>query len=77
MRYFFNYRTAKALVLDTEGTELLNGAAAREEGRVSARELMGLDRGGRSRKYRGGSFEINDAAGLLIGIIAFREASLA
>jgi hypothetical protein len=52
MRYFFNFWSKRGLVVDTEGTELRDGDAAREEGRISARELMGLDRGRRSRNIR-------------------------
>ena len=77
MRYFFHFRGKHRYFPDTEGTELPDNAAAKEEGRISARELLGLDHGGRSRLFAGGNFEITDATGLLVGVTEFLELKLA
>jgi hypothetical protein len=50
--------------------------AALEEGRLSARDLMGLDHGGHSQGFAGGVFEITTADGKLVGIVEFDELSL-
>jgi hypothetical protein len=73
MRYYFHYRNGPEFHLDGEGDELENLAAALEEGRLAAREMMGLDHGGASDAYAGGTFEIATADGTVVGIIAFDE----
>jgi hypothetical protein len=77
MRYFFHFRGRQGFFADIEGTELSDNSAAREEGRVSARQLLGLDNGGRSRRFAGGHFEIVDTGGLLVGTVAFQKSKLA
>jgi hypothetical protein len=76
LRYFFHYRNPTQYIRDGEGDELADLAAAREEGRCSARELMGLDRGEPSSDYAGGVFEISLADDTIVAITEFSEQSL-
>jgi hypothetical protein len=76
LRYYFHYRNGPKFHLDGKGDELEDLEAALEEGRLSARDLMGLDHGGLSDAYAGGTFEITTGDGTVVGIIAFEELSL-
>jgi hypothetical protein len=75
MRYFFNYRNADQYFADSEGSELADLAAATAEGRQSASEFLGTERGEQYVEFSNGSYEITDHAGLLLGIVRFVEAA--
>jgi hypothetical protein len=76
MRYFFNFKDSTQAYADTEGEELLDLDSAREQGRLSARELMSLDKGEPDLTYIGAIFEITDAEGLLLHTVRFDEKML-
>ncbi len=73
IRYYFHYRNGPEFHLDGNGDDLQDLRAAFEEGRLAARELMGLDHGGLSDAYAGGTFEVTTADGTLVGMIPFDE----
>src|SRR5688572_1303808 len=73
LRYYFHYRNGPEFHLDGQGDVLEGLKAALEEGRLSARELMGLDHGGLSDAYEGGTFEITTGDGTVVGIIEFER----
>jgi hypothetical protein len=73
-RYFFNYRDVARYFPDAEGGDFLDLAAARLDGRQSARELLGTERGESDPAFLGGTFEITDLAGALLATIRFDEA---
>lgn len=73
MRFFFHYRDAGRYFADLEGTELGDLAAARTEGRQSARELLGSEHGRSDRAFLRGTFEIADALGTVLAVVAFDE----
>lgn len=77
MRYFFHFRSSRLSFDDTEGIELADNATASEEGRISARQVLGLDNGGRSRRFAGGRFEIVDANGISVTTVTLRASELA
>jgi hypothetical protein len=73
-RYFFNYRAGGQYFADTEGTLLLDLAAARTEGRLSAREMLGHDRAELDPLFLVGTYEITDAeGGDVLAVIHFDE----
>lgn len=76
MQFHFNFSDATRTLPDLDGADFPDLPAAMEEARLSARELLGLDRGGLDSSYAGGRFSITDAAGTIIGVILFDEASL-
>jgi hypothetical protein len=76
MRYYFNFRSGDRYYTDGEGDEFVDLAAAYESGRVSARELMGLDRGTPDPTYVGAVFEICDGRGTVLAITNFEESLL-
>ncbi len=47
-----------------------------EEGRLSARDLLALDHSEPDTTFEGGTFEIALADDVVLGIVAFEEASL-
>lgn len=77
MRYFFNYRDHARYLPDAEGTDLLDLATPQSEGRLSARELLGAERGERDPDYRDGSFEITNSGGDLLAVVTFRDSERA
>lgn len=76
VRYHFNFSDATRNLLDVEGAVFLTLAAAMEEGRLSARELLSLDHGKPDPTYVGGRYSITNDVGTIIGVILFDEASL-
>ena len=72
-RYFFNYHDATRSFVDAEGGDFADLAAAQFDGRLSARELLGSERGESNPDYAGGSFEITDDAGLVLAVLPFKE----
>lgn len=76
MRYHFNFSDATHNLLDSEGSDFPSLAAAMEEGRLSARELLSLDHGNPDPTYVGGRYSITNDVGKIIGVILFEEASL-
>jgi hypothetical protein len=76
MRYFFNYRGRGGYFPDGEGTELIDLAAAQSEGRLSARELLGAERGESDPDYLAGAFEITDGEGTLLAVVQFEDCRL-
>jgi hypothetical protein len=76
MRYYFNFRNSLQYFRDPEGDELPDLAAAREEGRLSARQLMSLDHGEPDTAFDGAIFEICDALGTVLAVTHFQEALL-
>ena len=75
-RYHFHFRHSSRFIPDTEGAEFSTLDAAVEDGRLSARELLSLDRGTPDRAYHGGAYEITDRAGLIHAIVRFYESRL-
>jgi hypothetical protein len=75
MRYFFNYRDSLRYLPDGEGTDFLDLETARNEGRLSARELLGAERGESDPDFLDGSFEITNLGGDVLAIVTFRAAS--
>ena len=75
MRYFFHYRDVGRYFPDGEGTDLLDLAAAQAEGRQSARELLGTERGESDADYSGGSYEIANGNGDILAIVDFGKAA--
>jgi hypothetical protein len=73
MRYYFHFRSSSRYYADSEGDELADLPAAREEGRLSARELMGLDHGEPDLDYHGAVFEVATADGMIVALIQFDE----
>jgi hypothetical protein len=76
MRYHFNFSDATRNLPDSEGADFPSLAAAMEEGRLSARELLSLDHGSPDPTYAGGRYSVTNAAGTVIGVIVFDEAAL-
>lgn len=76
MRYFFNFRSCTQYYPDAEGQALADLAAAREEGRLSARELLSLDHGEPDLALEGAVFEITDESGTIVAVTTFKEALL-
>ena len=76
MRFFFNFRSPTQFYRDTEGGEFETIADAREESRLAARELLGLDRGAPALHYAGGAFEITTEDGTVVGVVPFEELAL-
>jgi hypothetical protein len=72
-RYFFNYRDPGRYFIDTEGTMLADLVAARAEGRLSAREILGCEHGELDPQFLPGRFEITDVAGEILAMIPFDE----
>jgi hypothetical protein len=77
VRFFFNYRDASRYFPDAEGTDLADLATATREGRLSARELLGAERGESDPDYLDGRFEITNVDGDVLAIVSFRESELA
>ena len=75
-RYHFNFRHSRRFFEDVEGAEFSTLAAAVEDGRLAARELLNLDRGRPDRAYHGGAFEITGPDGLIHAIVRFYESRL-
>ncbi|MBB3594802.1 hypothetical protein FHX08_005212 [Rhizobium sp. BK529] len=73
MRYFFHIRDGEDLILDQEGSDCASLAAAIEEAKADARELM-AERLRSGRELDGQSFEIVDDAGLLAAVVRFKDA---
>ena len=73
MRYFFHFKSADAAYTDSEGDELASLDAAREEARLSARELMSLDHGEPDSRFEGAVYEITDADGVVLAVTEFTE----
>ena len=76
-RYFFNYRDTARYFPDGEGTDHETLAAAEAEARLSARELLGLERGENEIAFQLGSYEICDAEGQILVIVQFASDSAA
>ena len=76
VRYHFNFSDATRSLFDREGADFPNLAAAMEEGRLSARELLFLDHGQPDPTYAGGRYSITNEVGKIIGVILFEEAAL-
>jgi hypothetical protein len=76
LRYFFHYRDEERSIRDTRGEMHPDLASALEEGRLSARELLALDHGDPDTTFEGGTFEIALADDVVLGTVAFEEASL-
>jgi hypothetical protein len=74
-RYFFNYRDAAHYYADGEGTDHETLAAAEADARLSARELLGSERGESEAAFQFGSYEICDAAGQILAIVKFTSDS--
>jgi hypothetical protein len=75
MRYFFNYRNAEQYFADSEGSDLVDLEAATAEGRQSASEFLGTERGEQYAEFSNASYEITDGTGKLLGIVRFVEAA--
>ena len=73
MRYFFNYRNAGQYFADSEGTDLESLVAATAEGRQSASELLGTERGEQYPEFCNASYEIADQTGAVLSIMRFVE----
>ncbi len=73
MRYFFNYRDSGREFIDLEGTDLVDLAAAHEEARQSARELLGTERGENYVEFAGGAFEILNDRREVVGLVSFDD----
>jgi len=73
-RYFFSYRDAGRYFHDHEGTELGTLEDARAEGRQSARELLGSERGENDAGFSTGVYEITNALGVLLAVVPFDDA---
>jgi hypothetical protein len=76
VRYYFHFRSTAAYVRDSEGGEFADLEAAREEARLSARELMSLDHGEPDPGYQGGVFEITDGNSYVLAVTEFAEPRL-
>ena len=76
VRYHFNFSDATRSLLDIEGADFPSLAAAIEEGRLSARELLSLDHGQPDPTYAGGRYSITNGTGEVIAVILFDEAAL-
>jgi hypothetical protein len=74
-RYYFHYRDPERTIRDPGGEEHPDLASAMEEGRLSARELLALDRGEPDPSFQQGTFEIALADHVILGLISFEEAS--
>lgn len=72
-RYFFSYRDAGRYFHDHEGTELGTLEDARAEGRQSARELLGSERGENDPGFATGAYEITDVLGVLLAVVSFDD----
>ncbi len=72
-RYYFNVRDMTGLIRDTEGTELADLEAAREEAQSSARESMAESlKDGRTLNHR--RFEVADKSGATVPLFPFSDA---
>jgi hypothetical protein len=69
--YFFNYRDAARYYPDGEGTDHETLEAAEADARLSARELLGSERGENDAEFQLGSYEICDAENRLLLIVKF------
>ncbi len=76
MHFFFNFRSPTHFYPDSEGGEFETITAAREESRLAARELLGLDRGEPALNYAGGAFEITTRDGIVVAVVPFEELAL-
>jgi hypothetical protein len=76
VRYFFHFRSPTHYFRDGEGDDLPDLAAAYEEGRRSARDLMSIAHGEPHLGYDGAIFEITAADGAILGTIRFEESEL-
>ena len=76
MLYHFNIRDSAGLILDEEGSELRDMAAARHEAHASARDFAMDDlRGGRTIDAR--RIEITDDGGTVLETIAILDVAVA
>lgn len=73
MLYFFNYRNAGQYFADSEGTEFESLVAATIEGRQSARELLGTERGEQYPEHANAAYEIADHTGVVLSVLRFVE----
>jgi hypothetical protein len=73
--YFFNYRDAARYYPDGEGTDHETLEAAEADARLSARELLGSERGENETAFQLGSYEICDATGQILVIVQFASDS--
>lgn len=73
MRFYFHIRQGNELIEDPDGSEFVDLAAAREDARQAARELMAeaLLKG---EPLDGRTFEIRDAGRSLLATVPFEEA---
>ena len=76
VRYHFNFSDATRSLPDSDGADFPSLAAALEEARMSARELLSLDHGQPDPTYAGGRYSITNDAGTVIAVILFDEAAL-
>jgi hypothetical protein len=74
--YFFNYRDAARYYPDGEGSDHQTLAAAEADARLSARELLGSERGENEIAFQLGSYEICDAGGQILVIVKFMRDSV-
>ncbi len=71
--YYFNVRDVTGLIRDTEGAELPDLDAVREEAQASAREILAESlKGGTSLNHR--SFEVADESGATVLVYPFHDA---
>jgi hypothetical protein len=71
MRYFFHYRDQAKYFPDGEGSDFDDLAAAEAHARISARELLGSERGESDPSFLPGSYEISDEHGQVLAIVRF------
>ena len=72
-RYYFNLRSSKEFVEDSDGQEYESLTAAREVAILSAREIM-ASRVKSGKTPNGGQFEITDITGQLVLMVLFKDA---
>jgi hypothetical protein len=71
--YFFHYRHPEHYYRDSEGTDLVDLAAAGALARVSAGELLGLERAESDPYLLMGRYEIADGDGIVLAVVPFDE----
>lgn len=71
-KYYFHIRDGEELVQDDEGIDLPNLAAAQEEAVQAARDML-VELLRNDLPVNGQKFEICDADGNILAVVAFRQ----